>query len=101
MQLKIPKIIILMKKVVRMPKRTMDHTHDAECNDIPLGDDDDDDDGFDRGFITLSFDDGYKSIGDNINLLNDYKSTQYIYSVGVIGATEGGGIFYTDFMTLA
>jgi hypothetical protein len=77
----------------------IDHAHDDECNDIPLGDDDDSDK-FSLGLVTLSFDDGYKSIDDNIHLLGNYKSTQYLYSVGVVGATLGGGVYYTDFMTL-
>lgn len=59
---------------------------------------------FDQGMISLSFDDDLQSVYDNaIPLLNaaGFKSTQYVNSGPMIGATLGGGVFYTEFMPIA
>jgi peptidoglycan/xylan/chitin deacetylase (PgdA/CDA1 family) len=56
---------------------------------------------FDKGMVTFSFDDGNKSTYNNISRLGNFKSTQYIDTLDMIGATEGGGVYYTDYMTTA
>lgn len=56
---------------------------------------------FDQGMVSFSFDDGWKSIYDNIDSLGSFKSTQYIYTVPMYGATDCAGECYTDFMTTA
>ncbi|MES2007142.1 MAG: HYR domain-containing protein [Patescibacteria group bacterium] len=56
---------------------------------------------FPNGMVTLSFDDGTKSIFNNINILDaaNFKSTQYIISGAMECADAGVGC--SDFMTSA
>src|SRR3989338_5052064 len=56
---------------------------------------------FNKGLVTLSFGDGLKSVFDNINLLGSLKSTQYIYTEPMFGATECAGACYEDFMNIS
>ncbi len=57
---------------------------------------------FDRGLVSLSFDDGYKSVYDNAVPLLDlagFNSTQYIFTEGMFGATLYRPDFYNEFVT--
>ena len=57
---------------------------------------------FDKGKVSLSFDDGLKSVFENaMPILNDrgLKTTQYINSGPALGATLCGGSCYTNFMS--
>jgi len=56
---------------------------------------------FEKGIISFTFDDGWKSAYDALDngVLGDYVGTMYVSTSELKGATEGGGIYYTGYMS--
>ncbi|MBL8158038.1 polysaccharide deacetylase family protein [bacterium] len=59
---------------------------------------------FSKGMVSITFDDGTKSVYNAIaarNLLQGLPSTQYVYSIPMYGAALCNGACYTEYMSTA